>query len=449
MRATTTRRRFLCGLGGLTLGLPFLELTASPARAQGQAIPRYVQFLHAHGTYFHQWQPAAFGKNFQLTPVLSPLSPVQDDLVIVSGAWTKVAELNEQALVDGHMRNTVSVLTGEPIFENVVNGQHVNNVQFGFANGPSIDQVIADRIRGDAPHLSIDLGVGVDPNENVILHAGPNDPVALEMSPAAAFDKLFTGHDPMAQDTLSRLRSHRKSVLDAVSDSMTDLTGRLGQADRHRLEAHAEKIRELEKQIDGGGNPGNGCMTPQLEYPNGYQPQDHAFVNVTSRLMIDVLVMALACDMTRVGTVQYTDVQGPWFPWLGVDAYMGYGSFHDRVHLSPGNDPDFLKIMQWYMEELEYLIRRLKETPDGDGTLLDHSLVLSVSEFFSGWSHAYYEPLPIVLAGGACGNLETGRHVNAAGHSNTDVWLSLLHKMGQNDNCFGWPDYCSGPVSSL
>ena len=264
------------------------------------------------------------------------------------------------------------------------------------------------------------------------------------------FDKLFTNGDPMAPSTAELIRAQRKSVLDSVDESFKQLDSRLGAADRMRLEAHAEKIRELEMKIGNTGKPGIGCGTPTVSLPPGFSPYtDGGIYDVdSSRAFIDLMVMAMACDFARVGTLQYTNYHGPTFPWLGLGVPGGYDTWHTWVHSveDPASDPTVVEVFRWYMGELAYLLQRLRETPEGDSTLLDHCLVLSVSEFDNGSVHSGYS-LPYILAGSLCGALATGRSLDRSGRKHGELYAAIQQLYGVGSDTFGWAPLCAGPIT--
>lgn len=433
-----TRRSFLRGAGGIAVALPFLE-SIGPARAGGTTQPlRYLQFMHVQGTLVSEWAPSGPANAMVLSSILSPLEPVRDRIVVVSGCDNPSA--NDYG-VNGHVNSGRTLLTCAP-----------NSGNNNLADGPSIDQVIAERLAAPTPYKSLQFGVGgSDVGEYQAIYAGPQDPVPLDGDPQQIFDQLFADleGDPSTQPTaMQRLRARRQSVLDAVLGQLDDTMARASAADRQTLERHADKIRELELQIGNQGEAGVGCGVPTLSLPPGYAPSDSNQDDASSRAFIDLMVMALACDMTRVGTLQYTNYHGPSYPWLGLDLPGGYPEWHSMVHDIPnmGDVSVPRAVYRWYMEQYAYLLQQLADTPDGDGSLLDHMLVMSASELGDAASHGTWS-LPIVLAGGLGGTLATGRHVDLGGARTGELFSTFLQWFGADDTVFGNPAYCSGPVS--
>lgn len=433
-----TRRSFLRGAGGIAVALPFLE-SIGPARAGGTTSPlRYLQLMHVQGTLANEWAPSGPANAMVLSNILSPLEPVRDRIVVVSGCDNPSA--NDYG-VNGHVNSGRTVFTCAP-----------NSGNNNLANGPSIDQVIADRLAAPTPYKSLQFGIGGgDIGEYQALYAGAQDPVPLDGDPQQIFDQLFADleADPAQQpNAVQRLRARRGSVLDAVLGELDTTIARASAADRQTLERHADKIRQLELQIGNKGEAGVGCGVPTIALPPGYAPNDDAQDAVSSRAFIDLMVMAMACDMARVGTLQYTNYHGPSYPFLPVDVPGAYPEWHSMVHDIP-NMSDLSAprgVYRWYMEEYAYLLQQLAATPDGDGSLLDHMLVMSVSELGDGATHST-SGLPIVLAGGVGGQLQTGRHVNLGGARTGELFVRFLDWFGADDTVFGNPAYCNGPVT--
>ena len=433
-----TRRNFLRGAGGIAVGLPFLE-SMSTARAshQGQAL-RYLQFMHVQGTLVDEWAPSGSAQAMQLSNILSPLEPVRDEIIVVSNVSNPVAY---EFGVNGH------VDSGRTIFTCAANSGNNN-----LANGPSIDQVIAERMGAPTPFRTLQFGIGgAGVGEYQALYAGPQDPVPLAGSPVAVFDQLFSDFedDPdAAPTTMQILRARRHSVLDAVKDSFDSTMQRVSAADRQTLELHAEKIRELEQELGNIGVAGDGCAVPVIDLPPGYNHNDAGQDHTSSRVFIDLMVMALACDLTRVGTLQYTNYHGPHYPWLGAGIPGAYPEWHSLVHDLPNMaDVSVARtVYRWYMEELAYLLEQLAQVPDGDGSLLDHMLVMSTSELGDGAAHTTSR-LPIVLAGSLGGQLQTGRHANLQGTRLGELYTTFIQLFGGNDMVFGNPAHCSGPAT--
>ncbi|MEL7371340.1 MAG: DUF1552 domain-containing protein, partial [Myxococcota bacterium] len=425
-----SRRMFLQGAGGVTVGLPLLEATSGRAWAQEQGPRRLIIFMTPQGFIMDAWRPTGSQANWQLSPILQPLAPFKSKLNVVQRLINDVNTLNRNA--NAHNPAARTLLTCQPFSGNVnANGtlrsasRHVEN---GFANGPSIDQVIAQRLNAGTPFRTIDLGIGgSDVNENQLLHAAADDPVTLLGDPRDVFNRLFlnlpspgSGGEPPPPppptSTIDRIRARRGSILDTVHNSFSRLQARLGSADRARLEAHAEKIRDLEMRFGDtpvgeppGPPPSVSCEQPTLPtFPSRYSPSNANYDDVSARAMIDEMVMAMICDLTRVGTLQFTKYHGPTFPWLDANVPGNFTDWHAMIHDPPetASRTTRIQVMTWYAEMFAYFLQRLDAVQEGDRTLLDNSLVVWVSEFGDGSTHST-EDLPVVTAGGLGGRVPT------------------------------------------
>lgn len=444
----SSRRAFLLGAGGVAVALPLLE-SLGTARADGHEVPhRFLTFFHPQGTIHDRWTPSGTGTGFELSPLLQPLQAVKDHINVVSGVDNVIAP--QMYASNGHNRAGRTILTAQP-FSNNVNAdgsiRQSGQAGDGLANGPSLDQFLATRLGASTPWPTINFGIGgADVGENQMLFAGVDDPVDLEPDPVAAFDRFFSNIDQPEPTTLQRLRTRRSSVLDTVNENFKRLQTRVSAEDKQRLEAHAQKIRDLEERLSNTGQAGIGCAEPTVQLPAGYNPANSDFDDSSSRAFIDLMVMAMACDLARVGTLQYTQYQRPEFPWLGANIPGPYVNWHEMVHGAGGAQLDTVAVpMRWYMEELAYLVEQLQATPDGDGTLLDHTLVLSISEFGDGGEHQTRN-LPIVLAGNLSGRLPTGRHVALSDATTGELFTSILQLFDVDEPCFGYAEACSGPA---
>jgi hypothetical protein len=442
-RRGISRRNLLRGAGGIAVALPFLE-SMNRAQAGGTPLVRYLQFMHVEGTLVDEWAPSGPPNQMVLSPILSPLESRKGDIVVVSGLENAAAG---QFGENGHISN------GHTIFTSARNTG--NNAM---PDGPSIDQVIAERMAAPTPHRSLQFAIGGgNLGEYQALYAGAADPVPSDTVPTQIFAALFSDLevDPdLPATTIQRLHARRQSVLDTVLGSLEGLAPKVSAADRITLENHADKIRELELQLANEGEAGAGCTTPVLDLPADYDTSEYGSAwdanrdDVSSRVLIDLMVMALACDLTRVGTLQYTNYDGPTFPWLGLGIPGAYTGWHAMVHDIPnmGDVSVPRAVYTWYMGELAYLIDQLAAMPDQDGTLLDNMLLYSTGEMGDPAAHGGWS-LPIVLAGRAGGALETGRHSPQDGRTTGDLYATFLSMLGLGDTTFGAGEFTSGPLT--
>lgn len=436
-----TRRAVLRSALGAAIALPWLESLSGPrsARAQTSLPKRFVVMFSPNGTLPVHWVPTGGETDFELSTILSPLADHRDDLVILEG-------IDQQGSGgDGHQNGIGGMLTGHPLNPGPFGGMMAPPA--GWADGPSVDQRIAEVIGGETKLPSLELGVQVGAADNWgrMCYRAANQPLPPEDDPAAVYARVFAElhTDP---EVLERLRLRRASILDAVAGEYQKVSQRLGSADRQRLDAHLTAVREIEQRLTRQATvSGPHCSDPVLT-PVDAQAND-AFPDV-GELQIDMLVTALACDITRVASLQWSrSVSQTRFTWLGIQE-----SHHDLSHMGDDNAAAMDKITrieQWYAERFASLIAKLKAIPEGDGTLLDNTLLIWCNELAKGNTHSR-ENAPYVLAGGAGGALQTGRFLRYEGdRPHNDLLVSLLQAMGLPDTTFGKPEWCNGPLPGL
>ena len=437
-----TRRTMLRGAGGVALGLPFLEATAGRGFAQAAPPLRLLVFVHGQGTVLARWKPAQVGTTFDLPQMLRPLAPFQSKLNVWSGIDNKVRKMMGG---NGHNAPGRSLMSAN-VFS-------IPGNEASASAGPSLDQVLAARIQGGTPFRTVDLRIGGGVGEYQMFFAAKDVPVSGESDPRAAFNRItrdltVPGGPPVAPSPASRLRANRGAVMSAVKDSFKSVAARLGAEDRARLEQHAARVDELDKALaakPAPPPPGMTCSKVDPMLPATFKPYDSAQENLGSRAQIGNAVLALACNLTRVATIQYTDYHGPTFDWLKLGLT---GNWHERVHMHGGDNLEAMaRAFEWYGEECAFLLSQLAAANEGAGTLLDNTLVLWLSEFGDGGTHDT-RSLPVVLAGGLGGRLKTGRHLAFNGRSHNDLFTTILNLFGGTDKSFGHPapDLNQGPL---
>jgi hypothetical protein len=438
-----SRRAALRGAFGATVGLPWLaSLSPRGARAAGATFPtRFVVMFSPDGTIPGAWTPTGTETNFVLSPILQPLAPHQGDIVVVQGVD------QQGGGGDGHQNGIGGMLTGQLLNAGPFAG--AGSAPAGWANGPSVDQRIAEVIGTSTNLRSLELGVQVGAADNWgrMIYRAANQPLPPEDDPARVYATVFADlhADPAA---LAALRARRRSILDTVGAQYTRISARLGAADRARLDQHLMAVREIEDRLTTPFVP----LTPACHDPAppaAATTANDAFPAIGA-LQLDLLVMALACDITRVASLQWSrSVSQVRFTWLDPAVPEGH---HDLSH-RPDSDPDAVdkltRINRWYAGQMAALMDKMKAIPEGDGTLLDHTLILWCNELAIGNVHSRIDA-PYVLGGGAGGGLRTGRFLRYPGdvpHNN--LLVSILNAMGIPDQTFGKPDWCSGPLPGL
>ena len=465
-----SRRTFLRGAGGVAVGLPLLESLSGTAiaRPDGGGPRRIISFYHPQGMIMNAWRPSTTGAGFDLPEILEPLSavnpatgnPLRDDILVISGLDNPITNLNNNA--GGHFSGSRTLFTSMPLADNLApdgtllpEAQHVMNEDYTHeAGGPSIEQVVASRVGADTMYRSVDFAIG---NREFARHmqafyGGSDDPIEPEDDPTAAFDRLFADLDVDDPTPLQRIRAARGSVLDTVGESFTQLQARVGAADRQRLEEHLDRVRQLEMQV-GGGIALPACGTPEIGGFGVYDPTSNsdAGSDVVAPQMIDMAVMALACDLTRTATIQFSMWHDPRFEWLGANIPGQWEGWHGMIHEgreTADGRPAMIAAMRWYTEMFAHLLQQLASVPEGDGTMLDNTLVVWMSEFGDGQAHATND-LPVILAGSACGRVNTGLHIDHTGRTTGDLHTTILHAFGGDDPTFGYVgETWSGPTVS-
>jgi hypothetical protein len=366
-----------------------------------------------------KWTPAADGKGFQFTEILSPLEKFRDRVSIVSNlAHPAAGGVGSDAGAD-HARSAAVFLSG------------VHPEQGSIHVGSTIDQIAAQRIGQDTPLPSIELSI-----EEVALSCGsgyacaysntiswktPTIPLPMENNPQVVFEKLF-GDGSNNADRLARKQQSR-SLLDSVMDQVASLQRELPASDRTRLGEYLDDVREIERRIQKAENQ----IPANLKLPEAPVGVPESF-DEHFKIMFDLQVLAFRAEITRVATLMYArDTSGAVYPQSGIRDGFHVASHHSN---NRANMDKFALINKYHVEMLAYFLDKLKSTPDGDGNLLDHSMVLYGSSMSNGNQHDH-DPLPIVLAGGASGQLNGGRHMTYAPHTPmSNLLLSMLDKLG-------------------
>jgi len=372
-----------------------------------------------HGATMDKWTPAADGKGFEFTEILSPLEKFRDRVSIVSNlAHPAAGGVGSDAGAD-HARSAAVFLSG------------VHPEQGSIHVGSTIDQIAAQRIGQDTPLPSIELSI-----EEVALSCGsgyacaysntiswktPTTPLPMENNPQVVFEKLF-GDGSNNADRLARKQQSR-SLLDSVMEQVASLQRELPASDRTRLGEYLDDVREIERRIQKAENQ----IPADLKLPEAPVGVPESF-DEHFKIMFDLQVLAFRAEITRVATLMYArDTSGAVYPQSGIRDGFHVASHHSN---NRANMDKFALINKYHVEMLAYFLDKLKSTPDGDGNLLDHSMVLYGSSMSNGNQHDH-DPLPVVLAGGASGQLNGGRHMTYAPHTPmSNLLLSMLDKLG-------------------
>lgn len=445
MKRNVGRREFLRGVGLSALGasvVPWLEST--PARAEGGTPPlRLVLFYNPNGTVPADWAPREVltPTDFTLGAIHEPLAPFRDRISLFRGMDNAVA-LDPNNNGGPHQRGIGALFTGAPL----QTGSFADGCgsTAGFADGPSIDQRIAEHIGLETPFRSVELGVLCLESDvqGRIAYSGPARPLPPENSPLQAYRRLFSN---LTENPDDRRAAVRGAISETVHAQFRALAPRVSRADRERLDAHEALLVDLERRLGVRGGTGAYCRVP--EAPTVLDPMNPATMPETSRAHLDLLAMAFACDLTRVGSVQYsTSFNKVTFPFLD-----SLGEGHLLSHSGDSNTDAWRAMTiraRWHAEQIAYFLERLATYPEGEGTVLDHTLVLWGNELHKGNSHALRD-LPLLTVGSLGGRLRAGRVFDAPGRSHTDLLLTIGRAFGLKDETFGALDYSTGPLGDF
>jgi hypothetical protein len=431
-----SRRTLLKGAGA-AVALPLLDsmLPAGRARAQAAAAaPVRAGFIYfPHGATMARWTPAQAGKDFELSEILAPLAPFQDSVNVISDLSHPEA-YGPGGATAHHNRSSAVFLSGA-----------MAHAGAEARLGVTVDQVIATALGQDTPLPSLELmidqgslscGDGLScAYRNTISWQSPTSPLPMENNPQVVFERLFGDGSTDEERALRRLQS--QSLLDAIGEQIAVLERRLPAPDRARLDLFLTDVREIERRIEkAAARTAEDLDVPAR--PSGI-PDD---VEAHIKLMLDLKVLAWQADITRVTSFQLaSELSNTVYPASGIRDAFHILSHHSHVE---ENKAKFAVLNRYHVGLFVYLLEKLARLPDGDGTLLDHSLVLYGSGMSDGNEHNH-DPLPVVLAGRAGGALEGGRHLrHAEGTTMSNLLLAILHKLGIERESFG---DSTGPLS--
>jgi hypothetical protein len=419
-----SRRTFLRG-AGVTIALPWMESLAvwgdqaGGAAVASQAPVRLAVMFSGNGFHTREWWAKGSGKDMQLGKVLTPLADFREKMLVIKGLY------NAEALKGNiHSSQTGNLLSGAPL----ASGGEIRS-------GTSIDQVVAQQHGRSTKVPSLVLGCeksnpSVHKNYSMLYSShiswsSPTTPTPLELYPSLAFDRLFK--DGMGKGD--------RSVLDAVLGDAKSFRQGISSSDQRKFDEYLDSVREIEQRIDQAGKQGRlEGWRPTLDKPNVPRPPDGIPQNIADhmRLMCDILVLGFQTDATRVCTLKLNnDHSSLRFPHLGVD-YM--------IHhlLSHSDTADWLRVNQFFLEQVRYVARKMNSIQEGERTLLDNTMLLFCSSMLTGSHDA--TKLPVIVLGGAGGQIRGGRvldYLDKPNRKMCSLYLSMLDKCGIRLNKFG------------
>jgi hypothetical protein len=409
-----SRRTVLRG-AGVAIALPFLEsmIPAGMRRASAAGAPRsrLACIYTPHGCVMDRWMPTATGRDFEFRPILQSLEPFRERLNIISGLRLTAAYVGDSSAAANHSRSSQCWITCAPE-----------------DTGPSptsADQVAARHVGQETPLPSLELALE---NGASISYLTPQTPLPMETNPRVVFERLL-GDGSTPEERAARQRQ-LSSLLDSVTGQVASLKRDLPGADRERMDRYLADVRELERRLALVADSPADIDVP--DKPDGIPAdfEEHAM------LMFDLLALAWAADLTRIATMMVSrELSNRLYPKSGVNEGFHNASHHSEV---PANIDRLAKLNEYHTRTtIAYFLQKLASTPDGDGSLLDHSMVLYGSGMANPNQHDH-NPLPMLLAGGGAGRLQGGRHIRVPDDTPAaNLLVTVLSKLDVPIESFG------------
>jgi hypothetical protein len=436
------RRMFLRGLG-TAISLPLLDSMLPAQTPLAKPTLRLGLCFIPHGGVMANWTPVGEGADFKMSRTLAPLEPFRNQLNVITNLAHKMAAPAGDGDNGGdHTRSPAVFLNG--VHPKRTDGADIQA-------GVTIDQMFAAKMGQETPLPSLELAtedfsglvgacdVGFScAYMNTISWRTPTTPLPMEINPRVVFDRLF-GDGASTKERLERIDQQR-SILDAAMAQVRHLEGTLGGSDRNRVAEYLDTIREIERRIQLAEKQNANSSLAVPTSPAGI-PDNH---EEHSKLMFDLMALSFQADITRVSTFMMArEVSYRTFPMLGISEGFHPASHHQN---DPARLENLTKINTYHVGLLAHFLEKLRATPDGDGNLLDHSLILYGSGMSNSNVHNH-SPLPVVVAGGAAGKMKGGRHLKYPENTPmSNLLLSILDKAGVPQQSVG---DSTGPLTEL
>ena len=431
-RKALHRRTFLRGLGSAAIGLPFLDAMAPAFAGPAAKAPVRMAFFYVpNGIVMDGWNPSYEGKLRELPRTLKSLEPYKDDILQLGNLTHNTG----RALLDGpgdHGRCCGSYLTGIQVKKSLVE----------IKNGPSFDQLVAKEIGHQTRFPSLELGMD-DARQagdcdsgyscaytNNLAWRSETQPLPPTLDPRALFERMFGAGQPMSPENKGRQSKYRRSILDFVTESTHKLEATLGPSDKRKLDEYLSAIREVERQLQRAESD-NQQIDPHMDKPYGV-PADFA---EHFKLMSDMIAIAFQADQTRIVTFLVTR-EGTSRPYRELGISDGH---HPLTHHR--NQPELIekvrKINEYHVQQFAGFIEKLKSTREGDGSLLDNSMIVYGAGLSDGNAHLH-EDLPTIMVGKGGNHFKTGRRVIARRETPMcNMFLTMMDRMGVHVDNFG------------
>ncbi|MBZ5575040.1 MAG: DUF1552 domain-containing protein [Acidobacteriia bacterium] len=410
------RRTVLRGLG-TTIALPFLDAMAPALRAATKPAHRFQAFYVPNGMAMEFWTPKGEGTALELAPIMEPLAPFRDQMIVFSGikaSWNYI-----------HAGASGSFLTGTP---------RGGRNEIEIIADVSIDQMLGRHFAQETQLASLEVSMDQPANAgactgnlscaylDTLSWASPTQPLPMEWNPRAVFEKLFGDSGSTDRAARERRMQQRESILDSVTGKLADLQKELGPRDQNKVTEYTDAVRDVERRIQMAERQ-SSIELPTLEKPLGAPPvfEDHL------ALMMDLQVLALQSGLTRVVSFMLSKEQSPRpYPQIGVPEAHHPLSHHNNI---PELVERMSKINRYHAQLFSQYLAKLRATPDGDGSLLDHMTILYGAGISNSNAHSGVN-LPLMLVGGGAGKLKGGRHLKYSGSpSQANLLMTIMDKM--------------------
>ncbi len=410
------RRTMLKGIG-TTMALPFLDAMLPPLRAATKSAHRFQAFYVPNGMAMEYWTPKGEGTALELAPIMEPLAPYKDQMLVFSGikaSWNYI-----------HAGASGSFLTGTP---------RGGKTEIEIIADVSIDQMLGRHFSNETQLASLEMSMDLPANAgactgnlscaylDTLSWRSPTQPLPMEWNPRTVFEKLFGDSGSTDRTARAKRLQQHKSILDSVTGKLASLKDELGPQDQNKVDEYTDAVRDVERRIQMAERQAT-IELPSLDAPLGAPPvfEDHL------ALMMDLQVLAFQSDLTRVISFMLAKEQSPRpYPQIGVPEAHHPLSHHNNI---PELIEKMSKINRYHMELFGKYLAKLKATPDGDGSLLDHITILYGAGISNSNGHSG-DNLPLMLVGGSNGRIKGGRHLSYPNKpSQANLLMAIMDKM--------------------
>ncbi|HEY6727190.1 MAG TPA: DUF1552 domain-containing protein [Polyangiaceae bacterium] len=461
-----SRRQLLKTLGAGAALSPFLPLLNATGQEGGGTFPkRLLLFFSPDGTAsiddggaLVQWQPQGTETEFELQATHEPLKAIQSKIVVPYGLKMSAGGAGQE-----HAFGMAGLWTAASLHEphDGFSFDGGNGLRTGWGSGASVDQYLAtqfgpelpyqralDDADPETPYRTLELGAQCEDPHSMhrMIYKGDKEPIHPEVNPKAAYDRLFANLDVdgSGASTPDPRLALKQSSLDILVADIERLRTRVGSEDYRKVDAHLEGLRAIERRLETTDPVASaGCTKPDVPPESTSRWENSAAFPGEAMAMMDLAVHALACDLTRIASVQlsrgFSNIVHEW---------SGHTQGHHTIsHLSGDHTEELLQIDQWYAAQFAYLVKKLDSVVEGDGTMLDNTLVVWGREM--GQTNHRMQPVNLILAGGARGGLSTGRYLSFNNEPHAKLLVSICRLMGADIASFGNRDKDSGPLAGV